>query len=230
MISVGVVYFPCRMLKSALPSGKGMTPEPEMGLTMLEIHRGPPESAITPIEIAFRNPAQAEVRITTKEQKRLTGTIGFVVVLGRIEAQGLSIAHLARITAHLARNIVPRALRTAHPALRTAHPVHPPAPRVHPPAPRAHTTMPRAHTTMRPAHPPAPRVQHILHRALHPALHPVLRQAPLQARADLLRVPLRVPVVPVHFHQGVKATFSYEISFNDTDLLSWANIILCYRA
>jgi len=66
-ISVGVEYFHCRMLKSVLHSGKGLTTEPETGLTILETHRGPPESAITPTEIVFRNPVQAEVRITTKE-------------------------------------------------------------------------------------------------------------------------------------------------------------------
>ncbi|MFM7179776.1 MAG: hypothetical protein ACKOX5_09735, partial [Bacteroidota bacterium] len=78
---------------------------------------------------------------------------------------------------------------------------------------------PRAHHT-------APRAQHILRRALHP----VLRPAPLQVRADPLRVLLRVPVVPVHFHQGVKATISYEIEFSATDLLGWVNIFVCYRA
>lgn len=211
-ISVGVEYFHCRMLKSVLPSGKGLTTEPETGLTILETHWGPPESAITPSEIVFRNPVQAEVRITTKEQKGLMGTIGFVPALGRIEIAVRRFAHLARITAHLARNTVPRDLPTV--------------PRAHHPAHRglriarlAHHTAPRAHHT-------APLAQHILRRALHP----VLRPAPLQVRADPLRVLLRVPVVPVHFHQGVKATISYEIEFCATDLLGWVNIFVCHRS
>ena len=218
-ISVGVEYFHCRMLKSVLPSGKGLTTEPETGLTILETHWGPPESAITPSEIVFRNPVQAEVRITTKEQKGLMGTIGFVPALGRIEIAVRRFAHLARITAHLARNTVPRDLPTV--------------PRAHHPAHRglriarlAHHTAPRAHHTAPLAHHTAPLAQHILRRALHP----VLRPAPLQVRADPLRVLLRVPVVPVHFHQGVKATISYEIEFCATDLLGWVNIFVCHRS
>jgi len=194
---VGVEYFHCRMLRSVRPSGKGLTTEPETGLTMLETHREPPESAITPTEIVFRNPAQAEVRITTKEPKGHTGTIGFVAALGRIEIAVRRIAHLARSTAHR--------------ALRIAHPAHHPAHRAHHPAHRAQPTPRRAQPTPR------------------RALHPVLRPAPLQVRADPLRV-LRVPVVPVHFHQGVKATISYEIEFSATDLLGWVNIFICYRA
>lgn len=211
-ISVGVEYFHCRMLKSVLPSGKGLTTEPETGLTILETHWGPPESAITPSEIVFRNPVQAEVRITTKEQKGLMGTIGFVAALGRIEIAVRRFAHLARITAHLARNTVPRGLRTAHRGLRIAR--------------LAHHTVHLAHHTARLAHHPAHPAQHILRRALHP----VLRPAPLQVRADPLRVLLRVPVVPVHFHQGVKATISYEIEFCATDLLGWVNIFVCHRS
>ena len=218
-LSVGVEYFHCRMLKSVLPSGKGLTTEPETGLTILETHWGPPESAITPSEIVFRNPVQAEVRITTKEQKGLMGTIGFVAALGRIEIAVRRFAHLARITAHLARNTVPRDLPTV--------------PRAHHPAHRglriarlAHHTAPRAHHTAPLAHHTAPLAQHILRRALHP----VLRPAPLQVRADPLRVLLRVPVVPVHFHQGVKATISYEIEFCATDLLGWVNIFVCHRS
>lgn len=225
-ISVGVEYFHCRMLKSVLPSGKGLTTEPETGLTILETHWGPPESAITPSEIVFRNPVQAEVRITTKEQKGLMGTIGFVAALGRIEIAVRRFAHLARITAHLARNTVPRDLPTvprahhpAHRGLRTAHRGLRIARLAHHTAPRAHHTAPLAHHT-------APLAQHILRRALHP----VLRPAPLQVRADPLRVLLRVPVVPVHFHQGVKATISYEIEFCATDLLGWVNIFVCHRS
>lgn len=218
-ISVGVEYFHCRMLKSVLPSGKGLTTEPETGLTILETHWGPPESAITPSEIVFRNPVQAEVRITTKEQKGLMGTIGFVAALGRIEIAVRRFAHLARITAHLARNTVPRDLPTvprahhpAHRGLRTAH--------------RGLRIARLAQNTARLAHHTAPLAQHILRRALHP----VLRPAPLQVRADPLRVLLRVPVVPVHFHQGVKATISYEIEFCATDLLGWVNIFVCHRS
>jgi hypothetical protein len=225
-ISVGVEYFHCRMLKSVLPSGKGLTTEPETGLTILETHWGPPESAITPSEIVFRNPVQAEVRITTKEQKGLMGTIGFVAALGRIEIAVRRFAHLARITAHLARNTVPRDLPTvprahhpAHRGLRTAH-------RGLRIARLAHHTVHLAHHTARLAHHPAHPAQHILRRALHP----VLRPAPLQVRADPLRVLLRVPVVPVHFHQGVKATISYEIEFCATDLLGWVNIFVCHRS
>ena len=225
-ISVGVEYFHCRMLKSVLPSGKGLTTEPETGLTILETHWGPPESAITPSEIVFRNPVQAEVRITTKEQKGLMGTIGFVAALGRKEIAVRRFAHLARITAHLARNTVPRDLPTvprahhpAHRGLRTAH-------RGLRIARLAHHTVHLAHHTARLAHHPAHPAQHILRRALHP----VLRPAPLQVRADPLRVLLRVPVVPVHFHQGVKATISYEIEFCATDLLGWVNIFVCHRS
>ncbi|NDC72898.1 MAG: hypothetical protein EBZ62_05515, partial [Sphingobacteriia bacterium] len=68
---------------------------------------------------------------------------------------------------------------------------------------------------------------------LRPALHPVLQPAPLQVRAVLLPVllrVLRVPVVPVRFLQGVKATISYAIEFSATDLLGWVNIIIWYRA
>jgi len=133
------------------------------------------------------------------------GTIGFVAALGRIEIAVLSIAHLARNTAHLARNTVPRAHHPAHRGLRIAR--------------LAQNTAPRAHHTGDPA-------QHILRRALHP----VLRPAPLQVRADPLRVLLRVPVVPVHFHQGVKATISYEIEFCVMDLLGWVNILVCHRS
>ena len=225
-ISVGVEYFHCRMLKSVLPSGKGLTTEPETGLTILETHWGPPESAITPSEIVFRNPVQAEVRITTKEQKGLMGTIGFVPALGRIEIAVRRFAHLARITAHLARNTVPRDLPTVPRDLPTVPRAHHPAHRGLRIARLAHHTAPRAHHTAPLAHHTAPLAQHILRRALHP----VLRPAPLQVRADPLRVLLRVPVVPVHFHQGVKATISYEIEFCATDLLGWVNIFVCHRS
>ena len=82
MISVGVEYFHCRMRSRVLPSVKGLTTEPEPGLTMLETHREHPGIAIIPSEIAFRNPVQTVAHITTKELKGLTGTTRFVEVLG----------------------------------------------------------------------------------------------------------------------------------------------------
>lgn len=118
-------------------------------------------------------------------------------------------AHPAHRIARPAQNTAHRVLRIAHPAQNTAPPVQ------HILRPVQHIP-PRAHPTARPV--------------LHSALHPVLRPAPLQVQADPLQVPLRVQVVPVPFHQGVKATFPYEIEFGATDLLGWVNILLCYRA
>ncbi|MFM8686754.1 MAG: hypothetical protein ACKODJ_09440, partial [Bacteroidota bacterium] len=126
--------------------------------------------------------------------------------------RALRIARLAQNTALLALRIALLAQNTAPLAHRTAL--------------LAHRTAPLAQNTARLAHRTARLAQHILRRALHP----VLRPAPLQVRADPLRVLLRVPVVPVHFHQGVKATFSYEIGFNPTDLLGRVNILVCYRS
>ena len=82
MSNVGDVFFHCLMRSRVLPSVKGLTTEPEQGLTMLETHREHPGMAITLSEIAFRNPVQTVAHITTKEQRGLMGTIGFVEVLG----------------------------------------------------------------------------------------------------------------------------------------------------
>ena len=70
------------MRKSALPSVKGLTTEPETGLTILEALREHPGSAMTPTETAFRNPVQTVAPITTKEQRGLTGTTRSEEVLG----------------------------------------------------------------------------------------------------------------------------------------------------